>query len=95
MQSAGGSGQQMITTLNPEPFYLASWIANKLGLNIKREDHKRRLEELKEAFDKAGFRTLRSVSRIDERGIAAINSELKVIGENELELGEELSLLSN
>ncbi len=47
------------------------------------------------AFRSAGFRTLRSVSRIDKRVIAAINSKLKAIGKNELELGEELSLLSN
>jgi len=66
-----------------------------LGLNIERGDHTSRLDELIEAFDKAGFRTLRSVSRIDERGIAAINSELKMIGKNELKVGEELSLLSS
>jgi hypothetical protein len=95
MPTAGGSGQQMITTSNQEPFDLAVWIANKLGLNVEREDHKSRLDELIEAFDKAGFRTLRSVSRIDERGIAAINSELKMIGKNELKVGEELSLLSS
>jgi hypothetical protein len=95
ISTVAGSGQQMITTLNQEPFDLGTWIANKLGLNIEREDHKRRFDELIEAFDKAGFRTLRAVSRIDERAIVAINSKLKAIGKNELELGEELSILSN
>jgi hypothetical protein len=88
-------GQQMITRLNQEPFDLGTWIANKLGLIVEREDHKRRLEELKEAFDKAGFRTLRSVSRIDERGITAINSKLRAMGNDELEVGEELSIAPN
>jgi hypothetical protein len=95
MPTAGGSGQQMTTNLNPEPFDLSSWIANKLGLNTTREYHKQRLEELVDAFDRAGFRTLKSVSRIDERAVAAINSKLKAIGKSELEVGEELSLLSN
>jgi hypothetical protein len=95
MPTAGGSGQQMSTALNPEPFDLSSWIANKLGLNTAREYHKQRLEELVDAFDRAGFRTLKSVSRIDERAVVAINSKLKAIGKSELEVGEELSLLSN
>jgi hypothetical protein len=66
-----------------------------LGLNTEKENHRKRLEELVDAFDRAGFRTLKSVSRIDERAVAAINSELKAIGKSELKVGEELSLLSN
>jgi len=78
-----------------EQFDLSAWLVNRLGLDVNSEKENNRLEELVVAFREAGFRTLRSVSRIDERAIAAINSKLKAIGKNELELGEELSILSN
>jgi hypothetical protein len=88
-------GQQMATTSKQEPFDLGAWIAIKFGLNIEREDHKQRLAQLIDAFDKAGYRTLNAVSRINDRGITAINSELKEMGYKELKVGEEVSLTSN
>jgi hypothetical protein len=66
----------MTTTLNPEPFDLSSWIANKLGLNTAREYHKQRLEELVDAFDRAGYRTRESLGLIDDEVIEDINMEL-------------------
>jgi hypothetical protein len=80
----------MTTSLNQEPFDLPSWIANKLGLNIEREDHKRRLEELKEAFDKAGYRKLDAVQVLDD-DLSGIDSEL----ENKLKPGEKKLLKKN
>ncbi len=62
--------------MNPEPFDLASWIADKMGLNTAREYHKQRLEELLDAFDKAGFRIRELVESFDKEAIDAINSEL-------------------
>jgi hypothetical protein len=85
----------MTTTLNQEPFDLANWIANQMGLDVQIEEEKNRLNELVPAFRKAGFRTLNSVSRIGATGITAINSELKEMGYKELKVGEELSLIRN
>jgi hypothetical protein len=48
-----------------------------LGLNTAREYHKQRLEELVEAFDKAGYRTRESLSLIDDEVIDDINMELQ------------------
>jgi hypothetical protein len=81
----------MTTTLNPEPFDLSSWIANKLGLNIEREDHKRRLEELKEAFDKAGYRKFDAVQVLDDDDLSGIDIELQ----NKLKPGEKKLLKKN
>jgi hypothetical protein len=69
-------GQQMPTSFNQEPFDLSTWIAGKLGLNIERENHKRRLEELTEAFDKAGYRTRETLNFIDDEVINDVNMEL-------------------
>jgi hypothetical protein len=84
-------GKQMAITLNQEPFDLGTWIANKLGLNIEREDHKRRLEELKEAFDKAGYRKLDAVQVLYDDDLSRIDSKL----ENKLESGEKKLLKKN
>jgi hypothetical protein len=53
-------------------------------LNVEKEDHKRRLEELKEAFDKAGYRKHEAVQSFDDDDLSAIDSKL----ENKLENGE-------
>jgi hypothetical protein len=76
MPTAGGSGQQMSTALNPEPFNLDTWIANRLGLDLNSEEEKNRLNELMVAFRKAGFRTKELVESFDKEAIDAINSEL-------------------
>jgi hypothetical protein len=80
----------MITTLNPEPFDLASWIADKLGLNTAREYHKPRLEELIDAFDEAGYRTREIVNTIDDEAISDINAKLPE--DRKLESGEKRGL---
>jgi RNase P protein component len=84
-------GQQMITSLNQERFDLGIWIANKLGLIVEREDHKRRLEELKQAFRKAGYRKLDAVQVLDDDDLSGIDSEL----ENKLKPGEKKLLKKN
>jgi hypothetical protein len=81
----------MVTSLNQEPSDLPSWIANKLGLNIERQDHKRRLEELKQAFRKAGYRKLDAVQVLDDDDLSGIDSEL----ENKLKPGEKKLLKKN
>jgi hypothetical protein len=80
----------MITSLNQEPFDLASWIADKLGLNTAREYHKQRLEELIDAFDKTGYRTREIVNRIDDEAISDINAKLPE--DRKLEGGEKRGL---
>jgi hypothetical protein len=45
-------------------------------------------------YCKAGFRILNSDSLIDLRGIATINSKFSEMGLKELEVGENISLLS-
>jgi hypothetical protein len=76
----------MITSLNQERFDLNAWIGCKLGLNTERKYHKERLEELIEAFDRAGFRTRELVESLDKEAIEAINSKLPE--EKKLEVGE-------
>jgi hypothetical protein len=85
----------MVTNLNQEPFDPAVWITNQLGLNVEIEEEKNRLNGLVLALCKAEFGILNSVSRIDARGITAINSELKEMGYKEIKVGEELSLIAN
>ncbi len=62
-----------------------------MGLNIERKDHKRRLEELKEAFDKAGYRKLDAVQVLYDDDFSGIDSKL----ENKLESGEKKLLKKN
>jgi hypothetical protein len=76
MQTAGGSGEQMATILNQEPFDLASWIPDKIGLNTAREYHKQRLEKSIDAFDKAGYRR-ETVNLIDDEVLKDIDMELQ------------------
>jgi hypothetical protein len=88
-----GSGQQMITTLNQEPFDLASWIANQMGLDVQIEEEKNRLNELISAFRKAGYRTLKAVKKINNVAIDSINKQLREKGCEELQEGEKACLL--
>jgi hypothetical protein len=76
MQTAGGSGEQMATILNQEPFDLASWIPDRMGLNTAREYHKQRLEKSIDAFDKAGYRR-ETVNLIDDEVLKDIDMELQ------------------
>jgi hypothetical protein len=86
-------GQQMITSLNQEPFDLGIWIVNQLGLDLQIEEEKKRLDELKEAFRKAGYRTLKAVKKINDVSIDSINKQLKVKGYEELNDGEKACIL--
>jgi uncharacterized protein len=83
-------GKQTASHSKQEPFDLSSWIANKLGLNIAREHHKQRLEELVDAFDRAGYRTREIVNTIDDEAISDINSKLPE--DRKLEGGEKRAL---
>ncbi len=76
--------KQIANTSKEEPFDLSVWIVNKLGLNTARQDHKQRLEELVEVFDRAGYRKYDAFQMLDDDELAAIDSKL----ENKLEQGE-------
>jgi len=90
--TAGGSGQQMATSLNQEPFDLAAWIAGKLGLNIERENHKKRLDEIVNAFEEAGALTYELVNALDEGDLEEID---RFIGEKKLTRLEKKAFLIN
>jgi hypothetical protein len=81
----------MTTSLNQEPFDLAIWIANQLGLNVEIEEEKNRLNELVLAFRKAGYRKLDAVQVLDDDDLSGIDTEL----ENKLKPGEKKLLKKN
>lgn len=59
-----------------EPFDLAVWIAENLGLNTDKERYKQRLNELIDAFDKAGYKTKEVMVSIDDAAIIDIDEKL-------------------
>jgi hypothetical protein len=85
-------GQQMATSLNQEPFDLAAWIAGKLGLNIERENHKKRLDEIVNAFEAAGALTYELLNALDEGDLEEID---RFMGEKKLTRLEKKAFLIN
>jgi hypothetical protein len=79
--------------LNQEPFDLANWIANQMGLDVQIEEEKNRLNELVLAFRKVGYRTLKAVKKINNVAIDSINNQLREKGCEELQEGEKACLL--
>jgi hypothetical protein len=59
----------LFSTSIDELFDLSVWIFHGLDHDLDSEDEKRRLIELVVAFRIVGFRTFKSVSRIDQRAI--------------------------
>jgi hypothetical protein len=66
-----------MATLNQEPFDLANWIANQMGLDVQIEEEKNRLNELVLAFRKVGYRTLKAVKKINNVAIDSISKQLR------------------